>query len=72
MKAAVFCEDNFDACYEVTDEAAFAVFAKAFTAGANAYGAGNVRLYLLPRHHAAMVEAEHIGEVMRAVEAAGP
>lgn len=68
MKAVTFCEDDFDGCHDVADEGAFAVFDEAFTAGANAYGAGKVRVYLLPRDHAKMVEAEHVGEVMRALE----
>ena len=69
MKAAVFCEDDFDKLVDVADEAAFSAFCDGFDAGAEAYGGGKWHLYLLPRDHADMVEKEHVGEVMRALEA---
>lgn len=68
MYAISFCEDDYGDVYGVTDETAFDAFSDGFGAGANAYGAGKWRLYLLPRDEAEMVENEHIGEVMRAHE----
>ena len=71
MKAVCFCEDDYERCADVEGEHEFAVFEVGFTLGANAYGAGKVSVYLLPRDHAKMVAAEHVGEVMRALEDTG-
>lgn len=70
MKIASFCEDDFSACHDVASEAEFEAFSTGFDAAAEAYGGGKWRLYLLPRDHAKMVEAEHVSEVMRALEEA--
>jgi hypothetical protein len=69
MKAVTFCEDDFEGHYDLRTEAEFDAFEKGFDAAAHAYGGGKWRLYLLPRDHAKMVEGEHVGEVMRALEA---
>lgn len=72
MKAVYFCENDYEGCANVEDEVAFDVFESGFTVGANAYGAGSFSLYLLPRDHEKMVKAEHVGEVMRALEEVDP
>lgn len=72
MKAVFFCEDDYEGCQDIESESDFASFEVGFTLGANAYGAGKVRVYLLPRDHDAMREAEHVGEVMRALKDAEP
>ncbi len=72
MKAVFFCEDDYEGCADVASEAEFAAFDRGFGRGASAYGAGKFSVYLLPRDHVAMVDAEHVGEVLRALEAANP
>lgn len=69
MRAAVFCEDDFDSIHDVADEAEFSAFSDGFDAGAKAYGGGKWRLYLLPRDSQKMYDDEHVGEIMRAHEA---
>lgn len=66
MYAVSFCEDDYNDVHEVADESAFQAFSDGFEAGASAYGAGKVRLYLYPRDEAKMIDAEHVGEAMRA------
>ena len=65
MFAVSFCEDDYNDVHEDESEGAFSIFCDGFEAGADAYGAGKVRLYLLPRDAAKMAE-EDVGEVMRA------
>lgn len=74
MKAVFFCEDDYEGCADVADEAEFNAFARGFIRGAMAYDGEGVKIavYLLPQDHARMVEEQHVGEVMRALEATDP
>lgn len=72
MKVVMFCENDYEGCADVESETEFDAFERGFAAGAHAYGAGTFSLYLLPRDHEKMVEAEHIGEVVRALDETDP
>ena len=73
MKVVAFCENDYQCCADVATEAEAAAWAKGFIDGALAYDSGaTVAVYTLPADHVRMVDEQHVGEVMRALEATDP
>lgn len=73
MKVVMFCENDYVDCADVKTEAEAAAFARGFIAGAYAYDDGpTIAVYTLPDDHQRMVEEQHVGEVIRALEATDP
>lgn len=68
MKAVVFCEGDYEGCAAMTSEAEYLAWSCGFIRGANAYGAGKVSVYLLPRDETDMVANEAGGEILKALE----